>query len=95
MDYVMSAELQDFDMYDIEELELLTQDLQDLSYNCQHLNSIQYVTARNKYAEVISYISTRLVNNLRLQIEAAKLELDSVITLPKGNQPDLSATTNS
>lgn len=95
MDYVMSAELQDFDMYDIEELELLTQDLQDLSYNCRHLNSIQYATARNKYAEVISYISTRLVNNLRLQIEAAKLELDSVITLPKGNQPDLSATTNS
>lgn len=75
MDYIMTSPLSDFNGYGEGELQAINEDLQDLSSNNSHLNSIQYVTARNRYLEVIKYIEGLVIARLRAQIAQAKHEL--------------------
>lgn len=75
MDYIMTSPLSDFNGYGEGELEAINADLQDLSSNNSHLNSIQYATARNRYLEVIKYIEGLIIARLRAQIAQARHEL--------------------
>ena len=76
MDYIMTSPLSDFNHYGEGELEAIYEDLQDLSSNNSHLNSIQYVTARNRYLEVIKHVEGLVIARLRAQIAQARHELD-------------------
>jgi len=76
MDYIMTSPLSDFDGYGEGELEAIQEDLQSLSQNNSHLNSIQYATARNRYLQVIKHIEGLVIARLRAQISQARHELD-------------------